>query len=112
MSTTAYTWKPADLSMIDVVFGAADRVESLLPAYKDIPKEFDHWHHPLQRVASAWFFNGVNATSWVAREGISKEAAIRHVQAVIGSFGLKHEHKMAGVAFLLDQFFSKVEVVK
>lgn len=40
------------------------------------------------------------------RDGVDAGKAIRAIKAALGSFGLKHEHKVAAVAYMLDEWFS------
>ena len=42
------------------------------------------------------------------KEGVDTKKALRHVKAVLGSWEPKHEHKEAGVAFLLNEWFDDV----
>jgi hypothetical protein len=40
---------------------------------------------------------------------VDTNKALAHIQCIMMSFEPKHEHKTAGVAFLLDEWFSKYE---
>jgi hypothetical protein len=42
---------------------------------------------------------------FVVREGVDAKAAWRHCAALLRSFEPKHEHKEAGVAYLMSQYF-------
>ena len=97
----------ADISDIDMAFGGAGNMDKLMPPYKDIPAQFKQ-HNGTQwnRLAGEWFFCGVKNLNLTPREGVDQRKALRHIKTILTSFEPKHEHKEAGVAFLLDQWFS------
>ncbi len=84
---------------------AADRV---LPARKTIPAEFwkdgNRWH----KVASDWFFFGLAKSTWKPKPGVDKNKALRAITATLGDFGPEHNHKIAGCAYLLSEWFEDV----
>lgn len=92
----------------EVAFGGR-----LLPKYEDIPDEFkilagckrNKW----VQLTEEWFYNGLKSCRWHPKPGIDTEKALRHIKVIMVSFGPKHEHKIAGVAYLLSQFFEDVE---
>jgi hypothetical protein len=95
---------PVDVSDLDIAFPAS--VGHLLPAWADIPEEFRHWPgNGWVRFVDNWFFKGTSTRQLKAKPGIDKNAALRHVRACMGSFEPKHEHKTAGVAYLLSLWF-------
>lgn len=99
--------KPKDVSPIDLAFGGD--MAKLLPPKEDIPKEFwgcNEW----VKVTEQWFYNGLKKPVFIPKEGIDRGKALHHVMAILGSWDPKHEHKIAGVAFLLSQFFEKIEI--
>lgn len=91
---------PVEVDDLTVAF-PANVVGTLLPPWDDIPEEFKRHSHPRAKQASMLFFEG-GRVEW--REGVDKSAARRQVQACLGSFEPKHEHKEAGVAWLLDMW--------
>lgn len=104
--------RPQKVTDVELAFPARV-VGTLLPETSDIPEEF----HFLNRsnswieLVGRWFFQGLpKDVQFYAREGISAEDAYRHVRACLGSFEPKHEHKVAGCAYLLSVFFEKVEI--
>ena len=63
------------------------------------------------KVVDQWFFYGLpDETTFDTRDGVDIKRALRHISACMRSFQPKHEHKVAGVAYLLDLFFEKIEV--
>lgn len=87
-------------------------VRDLLPKWEDIPDEFKSFSGKWQDVVTAWFFSGVQNCQWKPREGVDTQAALLHVGACMGSFEPKHEHKEAGCAYLLSEFFEDVTYEK
>lgn len=84
-------------------------VTRLLPPYDAIPDEFKHRGNKWNDLVSRWFFSGLPyGTEFKPKEGINKTAALRHVTACMRSFQPKHEHKEAGCAYLLSQWFEDV----
>ena len=95
--------KPTPVSDLDIAFGA-HVIGRLLPKMEDIPREFKIGESsaiPFLDFQRKWFFDGLKRDNMPkAKEGINLEDAIRHLQAVQGSFEPEHEHKEAGVAYL------------
>ena len=99
--------KPVDNA--DLVFPTS--TADMLPPYEDIPKEFKDWNHQIQwtKLARNWFYNGLGGdVKWTPRPGIDTDAALRHIQYCLGSWEPKHEHKMAGCAYLMSIWFKRV----
>lgn len=119
VSETTTKWSvPQQVTGLDVAF-PANVVGRLLPEWDAIPKEFRRgWHHgnPWCDAACAWFFGGVDTGKSTIEFAphLSKEQqgfAWGHLQACLGSWEPKHEHKLAGVGWLLSQWFAKFVVV-
>lgn len=93
--------QPAKLSALEVAFPAS--VEKLLPKWQDIPEEFQCERTPWNRIVGQWFFRGLNKPlPFKFKEGVDERDALNHLQACLGSFEPKHEHKTAGCAYLLS----------
>lgn len=95
--------KPKPVTDLDLAFGG--RIADLMPAYRDLPEEFRRERDPFTRLVSSWFFKGLDTTKLTAKEGVDKDAALRHCRAIMGSFDPSHEHKIAGVAWLMSKWF-------
>lgn len=96
-----------NVSELDVAFGNV----SWLPKMKDIPEEFKE--HNLRNkycaFISKWFFIGLTKEDFetlipkISREDIPK--ALAAISACMKSFEPKHEHKEAGCAYMLSEWF-------
>jgi hypothetical protein len=99
--------KPIGVTDADIAFGG--RAMKLLPKYADIPDEFKVGRTRWNDVVDDWFFRGLKNCRWHPKEGIDTTRALRHIKAIMGSREPKHEHKEAGCAYLLCEFFDDVE---
>ena len=96
--------KPTEVNDVLMTFPAG--IRHLMPKYEDIRDEYRLGGKWSNQLFSDWFFCGIkSADGLVAKEGIDKSKALRHIKTVMGSFEPKHEHKEAAVAFLLDKWF-------
>lgn len=96
--------KPTPVTDLDIAF-PAHVIGRLLPEMEDIPDKYKHPGEgdgiPYIKFQQKWFYQGLKSEDLpTAKDGINLEHAIRHLQAVQGSFEPKHEHKEAGVAYL------------
>jgi len=95
---------PKEVSDLDLAFPGDILEQGLLPAWEDVPEEFKEnssWPNFVSRL----FFEG---GEWPAvKDGVDGIKAKRHVKACLGSFQPKHEHKIAGVAWLMSQWFEE-----
>jgi hypothetical protein len=102
--------KPQAISDLTFAF-PANVVGTLLPERSEIPEEFDsNWHrnnHEWCGVANRWFSHGLDQSDFVAKDGIDAETAWKHLGTIMRSWEPKHEHKIAGVAWLMSQWFDK-----
>jgi len=94
---------PADVSGLDLAFGGD--MKKLLPPMNEIPEEFQDGRTKWNDLISGWFFRGLTKLELAPREGVDKQKALRHVKAIMVSWEPKHEHKEAGCAYLMSQFF-------
>jgi hypothetical protein len=97
-----------EVSGLDVAFGPSD-ITDMMPPYADIPNEFTRFTNPWHGLVADWFFQGLDKLELTPREGVDRTLAMKHIRSVMGSFAPKHEHKEAGVAFLLSEWFEKAE---
>ena len=82
-------------------------VTGRVPNYDEIPEDFKDMnaHHKKTEAAKwiqwqeEWFFNGIKSFPKV-KDGIDEKAARSHLASIQRSFDIKHEHKMAAVAYL------------
>jgi len=98
--------KPTRVDGPAAAFGAdGAALTRLLPPMSVIPEAFRDERDPWCAVAQRWFFSGLTAGTLRALDGIDQTAALSHLAAVLRSFAPKHEHKMAGAAWLMSQWF-------
>lgn len=103
---------PRRVTDADLAFPTSTR--DFLPAYDEIPAEFrridsaNKW----SRLVSDWFFAGVKLGKLTPKDGIDAQSALRHVGYCMRSWEPKHEHKEAGVAYLLSLWFDDIEYTK
>lgn len=105
--------KPTEVDYVTFAF-PTQVIGDYLPLVEEIPKEFD-MYKPDPVVAKHWvdlangiFFGAFRELWYSEREGIDLHLAQRHISVVLRSFQPKHEHKVAGVAYLMSLWFSAV----
>lgn len=100
--------KPHNVNGVTATLGAGRDVYHLMPAYEDIPDEFrKNRENPFAKLQRQWFFKGINTRVFVAKPGIDKSLALTHLSAIQNSFEPRHEHKAAGVAYLMSLWFEE-----
>jgi hypothetical protein len=125
--------KPQVIDDVTMAFPAYV-VEKLLPPRGVIPRDYhEDWirHIPIEQlgtetcpqgghlywltITSAWFHGAAvmkeRRITFVSKEGIDHRLALRHLSACLRSYEPQHEHKIAGVAWLMSQWFDRVEVL-
>jgi hypothetical protein len=95
-----------DVTDLDLAFPVT--IKHLMPAWNEIPDEFKGRNNKWCRVFSRWFYRGARDAKFTPKEGVDVQKALRHVAACMGSFEPSHEHKEAGVAYLLNEFFDDI----
>jgi hypothetical protein len=101
--------KPKNVTDFDMMFGG--KAMELLPKYESIPNEFkiDGTQNKWVKLTNDWFYSGLTKAEWIPQDGIDTKKALRHIKAILGSWDPKHEHKIAGCAYLASQFFKDVK---
>jgi hypothetical protein len=99
-------WTPIDLA--DAITKTPIVVRHLMPEWRLIPDVYKGGS-PWARVAKDWYINGLNHAEWQVKPGIDKEKAFQHVKAIFAVEQVKIEHRIAAIAYLLDQWFYNVE---
>jgi hypothetical protein len=101
--------KPIPVTKPETVFGGD--IEKLMPAMADIPDEFYRSSNEWVKIQSHWFYKGLPGTTVVKpKEGINTKEAFDHLSAIQSSFEPKHEHKMAGIAYLMSLWFDEISI--
>lgn len=99
-------WKPMDIA--DAVGKFPVMVKHLMPEWRLIPDIYKGGS-PWNKVAQDWYHNGLLYPNFQAKPGIDPEKAFQHIKAIFAIENLKIEHKLAAIAYLLDQWFYGVE---
>lgn len=103
---------PQPVDDVDIAFPGS--VNHLMPKWEDIPEEFRKASYSSSsrtkwnQLFSDWFFSGINSTDdLVAKDGIDKNLALRHIHCIMRSFQPKHQHKEATIAYLFSLWFKE-----
>jgi len=96
-----------EVTDVDMAFGLINNMG--LPPYDTIPEEFKHGQTKWNKLVVDLFFIGLKSLTLHPKEGVDKDKAWRHVQALLRSMSSKHEHKDAGVSYLMSQYFEDAE---
>ena len=109
MKQNEQQFKPMPVNMIDVAFGG--HAMEILPPWEQIPDEFKHGYTKWNKIASRWYFRGLpKGTEFKCKPGIDKTPALANIQCALSSFEPKHEHKEAGVAYLMSLWFDDIVI--
>lgn len=95
-----------DISDLEMAFPT--RGLELLPPWDAIPPEYRT--AAKQKIPTLWFLKGLSINRVVCKKGVDQKNAFRHMKAIMGCWSPKHEHKMAGIAYLIDQWFEVFDV--
>lgn len=83
---------------IEVAFGST----KYLPKMEDIPEEFFKRRNVYVQLFNDIFFKGVSELNYEPIEGFDRATINRLISSHAGSFDPKHEHKEAGVAYMMS----------
>jgi hypothetical protein len=103
-------FKIKEVSDFEIQLGG--RMDKLLPAMSSIPEEFKSRNTKWNDIVSKWFYGGFKNPKFTPKKDVDTNKAIRHLKAILVSYEPKHEHKEAGVAFLLSQWFEDITYEK
>lgn len=99
-----------EVTGLDVAFGNIKH----LPKFESLPEVFRRDSHPACRAIGDWFSSGaksfpngikIGKRTFTAKPGVDSSKALAAIRSVLGSFEPKHEHKIAGCAFMLNEWF-------
>ena len=79
-------------------------LQKYLPEYEDISKEFKEFKNRWVQLSEDMFY--VDMIKLTPKEGVDEEKAMKHIISISTSDKIKHEHKVAGCAFLFNEWFS------
>lgn len=97
-----YTVTPADMASITDV-EMAFSTERLLPDESDIPREFFEGNAYTDLAEAIFLGSELPNRELELKEGYTPEMLVRAVRAHLGSFAPSHEHKIAGVGYMIAQ---------
>lgn len=98
----AYTLTPADLASVSDL-EAAFSTERLLPSWEDIPEEFRRGNLYTELASAIFYGLALPVCEIEMKVGFEPQTLNRTVRAHLKSFGPKHEHKIAGVGYMISQ---------
>lgn len=102
---------PKEVTDLDMAFGGSSA--DFLPALDEIPDEFRrHNGTKWNKIVCDWFFAGLKDCVSHPKDGIDAKNAWRHMSSAMRSFEPQHEHKEAGVAYLMSLWFDEVTYTK
>lgn len=93
---------------------SSDQWKDILPPYDQLPDDYKSLESTKEsfKFLETMFFLGGRLTSVVPKSGVSEAQSHKVYQAVIAvlsAFGPSHIHKIGGLAFILDSFFTSME---
>jgi hypothetical protein len=94
--------KPNDVTNADIAFGPKS-IREFLPAYDSLPDDFKRMNNEYCDFVSNWFYSGLKSKP-KSKDGIDLNKALGHLKTVLMSFEPKHEHKIAGAAWLASKW--------
>lgn len=108
MATDPTFLVPIEVDNVLLAFPAD--VMRLLPKWEDIPAEFKNPNRPTKwnNLFNDWFYHGLKSLVRKPKPGIDELKAIRHLSCIVGSYEPKHQHKEAGVAYLMSLWFDDI----
>jgi len=102
-----FVMEPVEVDDVTMAFPASVTQKYMIP-YSDIPDEYKNGNTDGNKFFCDMFYAGVKDIEMIPKEGIDPDKAWRHIRSIAGSFEPKHEHKEACIAYLLEQWFSKL----
>jgi hypothetical protein len=95
---------PKPVTGMDMALGGD--MDKLLPPMSAIPAEFKSGRNPYVSLQQEWFFRGLDSKArLITKPGVHRGMALQHLTAIQHSFEPAHEHKEAGVAYLMSLWF-------
>jgi len=99
-------WKrPQKIESVNMVFGTV--IETYMPKWTDLPEDFRRERgievQKWGRIVDDLFFRGATNIRCIVKDPtIDQKDIMRHIAVLLHSFEPSHEHKTAGVAYLLS----------
>jgi hypothetical protein len=96
-----------EVTGVDLAFPA--HVLDMMPDYDTCKSWYRDREHKWSKLASEWFYSGIKIKKVTPKAGVVEGNALAHVACILRSFEPKHEHKMAAVAYLLNEWFDDID---
>lgn len=100
--------KIPEITPIESAFGCIKH----LPLMAEIPEKFKTFDAtPQNKFIGKWFFKGLrqeDVAELIPKVGVDKQKALKAIAAIMRSYEPQHEHKEAGCAFLLAEWFEEI----
>lgn len=101
--------EPKEVSDAFMAFPANVIKEGYLPPEIAIPDDYWRKETKWHKLFNDIFFSGLKSIKVIPKDGIDANMAWRHIGVCMRSFEPKHEHKVAGVTYLMDIWFEDAE---
>jgi hypothetical protein len=96
--------QPQEVTDLDIAFGGAGNFGRLMPDRKTLDTfKPQKWSRELFMTL---FCKGGSVAHLEPKPGIDRTKALRHIEAILGSFEPKHEDKEAAVAYFFETWFT------
>ena len=107
---------PKAVTALDLSFGQS-KMKEFLPEMSEIPEDFKAYYGMGEArkwitIVDDWFFNGIEKLVLKPKAGINEKEAFRHLKSIMSSWEPAHEHKIAGVAWLMSLWFDDIQYEK
>ena len=105
---------PKEVTPVDMAFGPKN-LKEYLPAMSEMPEDFQRERGEAKKwvtIVDDWFFSGIHNLVATPKVGIDQNVALRHLKTIMSSYEPSHEHKTAGVAWLMSLWFDVFEYQK
>ncbi|ONF42519.1 hypothetical protein BTO32_15005 [Marinobacter lutaoensis] len=89
----------ASITDVELAFST----ERLLPTWEEIPEDFKRGNLYTSLAEAIFYGTELPACKVELNDGVKPEHLNRCVRAHLQSFGPKHEHKIAGVGYMISQ---------
>lgn len=105
---------PKEVTDLDMGFGPRI-LKEYLPEMSEIPEDFRRERGEAKKwtnIVDDWFFSGIQKLVLKPKAGIYGNKAFRHLTVVMSSREPSHEHKTAGVGYLMSLWFDDIQYEK
>lgn len=75
------------------------------PPYNEIPQEFQNRNTKWNELFNDWFFVGLTSLEATPKKDVDLDRAMRYIKAHMKTWKSKHEHKAAGIAYVMSLWF-------